>query len=68
MNHKIAIYSRWGILLWEGNNTTEDWDGYATKGLIWSNKRCPSGTYFYTIELNDPEYPKPLTGFLYLTN
>lgn len=68
MNHKVAIYSRWGILLWEGNNTTEDWDGYATKGLIWGNKRCPSGTYFYTIELNDPEYPKPLTGFLYLTN
>lgn len=68
INHKIAIYSRWGLLLWEGNNTTEDWDGYATKGIQWSNNRCPSGTYFYIIDLNDTEYLQPLSGFLYLTN
>jgi hypothetical protein len=43
-------------------------DGYASKGLRWNNQRCPSGTYFYTIELNDVEYPKPIAGFLYLTN
>jgi hypothetical protein len=42
-------------------------DGYASKGLRWNNQRCPSGTYFYTIELNDVEYPKPIAGFLYLT-
>jgi gliding motility-associated-like protein len=68
IQHKIAIYSRWGVLLWEGNNTTEDWDGYATKGLRWNNKKCPSGTYFYVVNLNDSEYLRPLTGFLYLTN
>jgi gliding motility-associated-like protein len=68
INHKISIYNRWGVLIWEGNNTTEDWDGYASKGLRWNNQRCPSGTYFYTIELNDVEYPKPIAGFLYLTN
>jgi len=68
INYKTLIFNRWGVLLWEGNNTTEDWDGYATKGFNWDNKKCPSGTYFYIIELNDKEYPAPLTGFLYLTN
>jgi gliding motility-associated-like protein len=65
INHKIHLQPL-GVLIWEGNNTTEEWDGYASKGLRWNNQRCPSGTYFYTIELNDVEYP--IAGFLYLTN
>jgi hypothetical protein len=32
LNFKISIYNRWGALLWEGNNNTSDWDGYASKG------------------------------------
>lgn len=67
-NYTIEIYNRWGVLLWEGNNSTADWDGYATKGLLWDNAKCPSGTYFYIIKLNDTDFPEPLAGFLFLSN
>ena len=68
INYKTSIYNRWGVRVWEGNNATADWDGYASKGLTWGNSKCPDGTYFYVIELNDKEFPEPLTGFIYLTN
>jgi gliding motility-associated-like protein len=68
LNFKISIYNRWGALLWQGNNNTNDWDGYANKGILLDNQRCPDGTYYYVIELNDSDYPIPLVGFLYLSN
>ena len=68
LNYKISIYNRWGVLLWTGDNTANDWDGYATEGILLDNQRCPEGTYYYVIELNDSDYPNPLTGYLYLTN
>ncbi|UQD57614.1 gliding motility-associated C-terminal domain-containing protein [Flavobacterium sp. K5-23] len=66
INYKITIYNRWGVLIWTGNNNTNDWDGFATKGLLLDNKNSPDGTYYYVIELNDPNYQTPLVGFLYL--
>lgn len=65
-NHKIYIYNRWGTLVWTGNNTSEEWDGYANKGILLDNKRIPSGTYYYIIDLNDPDYNEPLVGYLFL--
>jgi gliding motility-associated-like protein len=66
MNYKITIYNRWGVLIWTGNNNTNDWDGFATKGFLLDNKNSSDGTYYYVIELNDPDYQTPLVGFLYL--
>jgi gliding motility-associated-like protein len=68
LNFKISIYNRWGALLWQGNNNKSDWDGYTKKGVLLDNQRCPDGTYYYVIELNDSDYPIPLVGFLYLSN
>ncbi|MBS1534973.1 MAG: gliding motility-associated C-terminal domain-containing protein [Bacteroidetes bacterium] len=65
-NFRLYIYNRWGKLVWIGNNNSGEWDGYAHKGLIVSNEEIASGTYFYVLELNDPEYPEPMTGYLYL--
>nr|WP_249684906.1 gliding motility-associated C-terminal domain-containing protein [Flavobacterium sp. CYK-55] len=65
-NFRLYIYNRWGKLVWIGNNSTGEWDGYANKGLVVSNDEIASGTYFYVLELNDPEYPEPMTGYLYL--
>lgn len=65
---RLYIYNRWGKLVWIGDNSTAEWDGYATKGLIVSNEEISDGTYFYVLELNDPEYPNPMTGYLYLTH
>ncbi|WP_245699358.1 gliding motility-associated C-terminal domain-containing protein [Flavobacterium noncentrifugens] len=65
VNFKLSVYNRWGKLLWTGNNNSPDWDGDAVKGLVVSGGRVPDGTYFYILELNDPDYPQPLNGYLY---
>jgi gliding motility-associated-like protein len=62
----LAIYNRWGVLIWEGNNNKPDWDGHATKGMRAGGNEVPDGTYYYVLDLNDPDYREPLTGFLYL--
>ena len=66
LNFKMEIYSRWGRLLWTGNQNTEDWDGYVKDGV--GSKNAPDGTYFYLLFLNDTNYPEPLQGFLYLNH
>ena len=66
LNFKLEIYSRWGRLLWIGNQNTEDWDGYVKDGV--GSKNAPDGTYFYLLFLNDIDYPEPLRGFLYLNH
>ena len=67
-NFKLEIYNRWGNLIWEGNNQTEDWNGFATKGPRIIGDKVTPGTYYYILNLNDPDYPKALTGFIHLTN
>jgi gliding motility-associated-like protein len=64
---ELSIYNRWGTLIWTGNNNSPDWDGYANKGMLINNSVVPDGTYFYLLNLNDTDYPKPLTGYLYFT-
>lgn len=67
LNYEIEIYNRWGRLIWTGTSKTEDWDGYASIGFILENGLLPKGTYYYILNLNDLDYNKPLTGWLYLT-
>jgi gliding motility-associated-like protein len=66
-NFKLDIYNRWGVLVWEGNNNLPDWDGHANEGILLNHAAIPDGTYYYVLELNDPNYPKPFVGYLYLT-
>lgn len=66
VNFELEIYNRWGVLIWTGNNQTEDWRGVATKGLRVNGNEVPDGTYYYVLDLNDAGYPEPLTGFLFL--
>ncbi len=67
-NFRLYIYNRWGKLVWVGNNHRAEWDGYANQGTLVANDEIADGTYYYVLELNDPEYPEPLTGYLYLTH
>lgn len=67
MNFQIYVYNRWGTLVWTGNNNVPDWDGYANHGLLLNHQGLPTGTYYYVIDLNDPDYDKPLVGWLFLT-
>lgn len=65
VNFKLEVYNRWGVHIWTGNNSIPDWDGTVSKSI--GSKDAPEGTYFYILYLNDPDYDKPLTGYLYLT-
>ena len=57
-NNVVQIFNRWGQVLYEANsyNMSTAWDGK------YENKDVPVGTYYYTIELNDPRFPDPITG------
>lgn len=66
-NFELLVYSRWGQLLWKGNNNISKWDGRVTEKNTIGNRYVPEGTYFYILYLNDKDYPKPMTGYLYLT-
>ena len=68
LNFKLEIYNRWGNLVWEGNNQTGDWNGFATKGTRIMGDKVTPGTYYYILNLNDPDYKVALTGFIHLTN
>ncbi len=63
--NELKIYNRWGNLIYEKTNYQNDWDGVATKGLsVNGSKKVPSGTYFYTLDLNFDN--KKLSGWLYI--
>lgn len=67
LNFQIEIYNRWGHLIWKGNQNSDDWRGEVSEDVKWNGNISADGTYFYLLFLNDPDYPKPLQGFLYIT-
>ena len=67
MDFELLIYNRWGTLVWTGNNKTEDWDGFANKGIVNGTQTLPDGTYFYVLNLRDKDYNEALTGYIYLS-
>jgi len=58
-NYTLKVYSRYGVLLYEGNQDKEFWDGSAKNG-----NRVPSGTYYYVLKSNKIE--KDIKGWVYL--
>lgn len=65
-NFKLEIYNRWGTLVWIGDNNSPDWNGYANQAIVVGNKQLPTGTYYYILNLNEPLYEKPITGWVFL--
>ncbi|MBU2974280.1 gliding motility-associated C-terminal domain-containing protein [Zobellia sp. B3R18] len=49
--YDIKIFNRYGKVVFEGNQMTEEiiWDG------MWEGKEAPDGTYFYVLNLTLPE-------------
>jgi gliding motility-associated-like protein len=67
LNFETKIYNRWGKLVWTGNNSTEDWDGLSNQQVRFDTTTIsPRDTYYYVINLNDPDYPNPLVGWVYM--
>jgi len=67
LNFEIAVYNRWGYLIWTGNQNTADWRGEVMEEIKWNGNIAPNGTYYYVLHLNDPNYSQPYQGFLYIT-
>lgn len=67
MKFQLDIYNRWGKLIWTGNNNTPDWDGFSNKNFRFDNEYSPQSTFYYILNLNDSDYPKPLSGWIYFT-
>ena len=61
-NMEVHVYNRWGMEVFESQsyNANVAWDGTYEGSIL------PSGTYYYTLELNDPRFPDPITGPLTL--
>ena len=42
------------------------WDGIPNTGWLNPKTVVPTGTYFYVLHLNDPQFPDPYIGDLYV--
>jgi gliding motility-associated-like protein len=53
----VEVYNRWGELLYrEANGYNRPWDGR------YGGNPLPIGTYYYVIEINEPDFKSTLTG------
>jgi gliding motility-associated-like protein len=52
---QLAIYNRWGSLVYQSNEYKNDWDGTANMGIKTADNRqgLPDGTYYYQIRMSD---------------
>jgi len=65
-SNTVKIYDRFGIKVFEKDNYTNEFDGFATSGsfVFEKEKGLPSGVYFYVAKLHD--LGLEFQGFLYL--
>ncbi|MGL2967006.1 gliding motility-associated C-terminal domain-containing protein [Flavobacterium sp. XGLA_31] len=66
LDYRIEIYNRWGRLIWTGDPNSGNWNGYVRDGF--ELKKSTDGTFYYLLFLNDPDYPNPLNGFIYIVH
>ncbi len=62
--HTLEIYNRYGDIIYEGDND-KPWFGKINRGLNNHGNIVPVGTYFYILNLSDPNY-KPMMGWVYV--
>jgi len=56
---ELNIYNRWGNLVYHVIGYKNDWEGTFN-----NKKELPDGTYYYILELNDPEDQRVFQGYL----
>jgi gliding motility-associated-like protein len=66
LDFNLKIYSRQGNLIYEGGNENGLWDAIPNTGLLQRNTVVPVGTYYYVLQVNDPEYPDAYLGYVYV--
>ncbi|RAJ13178.1 gliding motility-associated C-terminal domain-containing protein [Olleya aquimaris] len=63
-NHELLIYNRYGTLIFKGDDNNK-WYGQINQGLTNQGKIVPVGTYYYLLNLKDPNF-KIQTGWIYV--
>lgn len=63
---ELKIYNRLGTLVYVGGDELGFWDGKSNKGINNRGSLLPVGTYYYVLHLNDPNFSKPLLGWVYM--
>ncbi len=56
VSYNISIYARWGVLMFNSNNSNINWDGRTISGL-----KATEGIYFYALDFNGKQYKGTLT-------
>ena len=65
-DYELKIYNRYGTLIYEGGSELGLWNGRSNRGIGNVGALLPVGTYYYVLHLNDPDYDKPLVGWVYM--
>ncbi|MFP4846546.1 gliding motility-associated C-terminal domain-containing protein [Winogradskyella sp. PE311] len=63
-DHTLTIYNRYGDVIFEGNNN-KPWTGEINRGINNRGEIVPVGTYYYILNLNDPNY-RQMVGWVYV--
>ena len=65
-NNRVIIFDRYGLKVFEQENYTDEFTGFANSGIILmdKNKGLPAGVYFFIVEMKDLNLD--FQGFLYL--
>jgi len=63
---ELKIFNRYGTLIYQGGDALGFWDGKSNKGINNVGSLLPIGTYYYVLHLNDSNYKKPLSGWVYM--
>lgn len=62
--NKFSVFNRWGIVVFEATDYTNNWDGTSAVLGGLGGENLPVGTYFYVLDLGNGG--TPLSGFIYL--
>ncbi|MNU76509.1 hypothetical protein D3C71_660630 [compost metagenome] len=64
-DNSITIYNRYGNKIYEVSSYKNNWNGIANvSGIIGSGDAIPSGTYYYVLKINNPEFES--VGWVYV--
>ena len=55
-NASIEVYNRWGDLIYRSEGVYQPWDG------SYNGVDLAIGTYYFVLNINEPEFPDPITG------
>lgn len=62
---ELTIFSRYGNIVYKGNNDVQEWDGTSNHGILGAGNQLPTGTYYYVLDLNHPDF-KVMKSWVYL--